>query len=97
MSLGGQNNFSVVCPCYDLIVFSAVKDLQLANRTQSIPAQVAQIQRMTIENNYFHKGPDFAQLDKGGLSVEVVISFSTTGIPFAKLFASRPHMLLFPG
>ena len=55
MSLGGQNNFGVVRARNDLIVFSAVKNLQLANRAQGIPAQVARIQRLTIENNYFHK------------------------------------------
>jgi hypothetical protein len=39
---------------YNLISWSTVKDLQLADRTQRLPAQVAGIQRVTIENDYLH-------------------------------------------
>jgi len=83
MSLGGQDDVSIARPRNDLIVCSAVKDLQLADRAERIPAQVARIQRMTIENNYFHESHDFAHFDNGGLSFDFELGFSTAGIPFA--------------
>jgi hypothetical protein len=51
--LGGQHDFSVVCALYDLAVCGAVKDLHLTKCAQPLPTQVARIQRVTIENDYF--------------------------------------------
>src|SRR5208282_956277 len=53
--LVSQHDFGVVRARYDLIVRGAVKDLQVANRAERVPAQVARIQRITIENNYLHE------------------------------------------